>query len=1041
MTNFDTEYKRLNHAQKEAVDYIDGPLLVVAGPGTGKTQLLSLRVANILKRTDVQPYNILCLTYTESGKETMISRLTHFLGKIGKNVEVNTFHGFGTRLITRFPDYFPELANFRPAEDLTLYETLRSCLVKLPRSNPLSKQAYGQFTYQQDVRERISQLKRAGILPNAALNKVKLDAEWCKKNGRKLCEAFQSVGRLTPKAIVELANKLEPLFANETESGLGRTCQNELRESLTASQNTNKTAPLSDFKKKWLISEDGQLHFKANDQIKKIVALAELYIAYEAELKKRRLYDYDDMILYALEKLKNNSEFLALVQETFQYILADEYQDTNAAQASIINLIADNPVNEGRPNVMVVGDDDQAIYGFQGALGDVLMDFRERWQNVKVITLTENYRSNPSILNTARSIITQGQNRLENFYEDIDKTLNSQSDVADTQPSVYEAASVEAVIDKAVSVAKSSDDQRQLAIIATKHKYLIDLANRLDAAKVSYYYEGRADLLSDEQIYKLLLIADTVLSIKQKDFVRTNYILPEIIAIGAMQIPKTVAWRLALDAKNNKLSWWEVMASSKDKDVKSAVKTFKHLALLIIKKDAEDSLKIIARNRHLRVIQKIKRLTSHASSYFGRDNVGLSELLNYTNLCKQAGVSIDKTIVRGNDQAQVVLLSAHKSKGLEFDRVFVLHADYQTWFKERGRRNNLVLPQNWQSIEPLATNKDDRLRLLYVVLTRAKQELAFIKIGSSPSINSLEEIKAEQYVSEKLESFELPESVEWRSWFMPKSANERVELKNLLQPTLNKYRLSPTHLTLFLDVPHDGPTTFLTKVLLGIPEQVHPEAVFGSHVHRAIKFAQDYLNETGKLPVKSDLEQFVKKQNLKDEIWVADIVQVVTEFLKSDNTIRPGGVSEYSFSKQNIEFESMQLTGTVDHFIVKQNEITITDFKTGRAINSWRVREDYYRQKLHRFRQQLLFYELLFELSNDFRANNFLSKVVFVEPTRRDVYCELTLDADKTERQKFESLIAVVWQNIVDLVLPDISSYSKDMHGIETFESSLLDSK
>src|SRR6185369_14492837 len=154
-------------------------MLVVAGPGTGKTQLLSLRVANILRRTDVQPYNILCLTFTESGKEAMISRLSDLLGTDAKRVEIHTFHGFGTRLITRFPDYFPELVNFRPAEDLTLYETMRSCLQNLARSNPLSKQAYGQFTYQVDARDRISQFKKAGITPIEALQTAETDLAWC----------------------------------------------------------------------------------------------------------------------------------------------------------------------------------------------------------------------------------------------------------------------------------------------------------------------------------------------------------------------------------------------------------------------------------------------------------------------------------------------------------------------------------------------------------------------------------------------------------------------------------------------------------------------------------------------------------------------------------------------------------------------------------------------------------------------------------------------------------------------------------------------
>src|SRR5581483_11454524 len=208
MGKFEEAYRQLNPAQRRAVDTIEGPVLVVAGPGTGKTQLLSVRVANILRQTDTNPNNILCLTYTESGQTAMRQRLSALLGTVAKKLEVHTFHGFGSHLIGRFADYFPELAGARAADDLALYEVLLSCFERLPRSNPLSKLSYGQFVYHPDTAARISQLKQAGITPERALTMATNDLRWAQQAGRKMARAFSAIPRLSAGSAHELRQAL-----------------------------------------------------------------------------------------------------------------------------------------------------------------------------------------------------------------------------------------------------------------------------------------------------------------------------------------------------------------------------------------------------------------------------------------------------------------------------------------------------------------------------------------------------------------------------------------------------------------------------------------------------------------------------------------------------------------------------------------------------------------------------------------------------------------------------------------------------------------
>ena len=124
--DFSTRYASLNAAQKEAVDTIEGPVMVIAGPGTGKTELLSMRTANILKKTDTLPENILCLTFTESGASAMRERLVSIIGKDAYKVAIHTFHSFGTDVINQYSQYFYKGAYFRPADDLSRYEIIRT---------------------------------------------------------------------------------------------------------------------------------------------------------------------------------------------------------------------------------------------------------------------------------------------------------------------------------------------------------------------------------------------------------------------------------------------------------------------------------------------------------------------------------------------------------------------------------------------------------------------------------------------------------------------------------------------------------------------------------------------------------------------------------------------------------------------------------------------------------------------------------------------------------------------------------------------------
>ena len=158
-------YGRLNKAQKTAVDIIDGPVLVVAGPGTGKTQLLSMRVANILQKTDTDPANILCLTFTNFAATNMRERLHQLIGPEAHKVMVRTFHSFSAEIMNAYPDYFWNGAALRIVPDAIQLEIIQDILGQLPLDNPLAVKFAGAYTTLNDVQQALRLAKEAGLTP------------------------------------------------------------------------------------------------------------------------------------------------------------------------------------------------------------------------------------------------------------------------------------------------------------------------------------------------------------------------------------------------------------------------------------------------------------------------------------------------------------------------------------------------------------------------------------------------------------------------------------------------------------------------------------------------------------------------------------------------------------------------------------------------------------------------------------------------------------------------------------------------------------
>ena len=350
-TLFNEEYDKLNKQQKKAVDTVEGPVMVIAGPGTGKTQILSRRVANILTNYHTSPEEIVCLTYTEAGASEMLDRLEKLIGEEGRKVRVSTIHAFCSELILRNSEIFggqPQIIS-----TAAKYEILKEIMDEyVIEGNPLYKNSGKRYSAKDQLLELFYKMKREN------LNKEDFEKE--------IDEYFKMIDLSVPGD--ELYGKFKYSQARNGKS-------------------------LGDFKP----SYDNE-----QQKMQKLLAGVDIVEKYSNDLSNHNYFDFDDMILWTIEKLEENDGFQRNVSNTIKYLFVDEFQDTSVVQNKLVDLLVKGKDN---PNIFVVGDDDQSIYRFQGVSANNIRDFDKKYKPTKIV-LDENYRSSQAIIDASRQLIS-----------------------------------------------------------------------------------------------------------------------------------------------------------------------------------------------------------------------------------------------------------------------------------------------------------------------------------------------------------------------------------------------------------------------------------------------------------------------------------------------------------------------------------------------------------------------------------------------------------------------------------------------------------
>ncbi len=1094
---------KLNAAQQQAVDQIYGPLLVLAGPGTGKTQLLSARIANILEQTDASAQNILCLTFTEKAALNMRERLAGIIKDDAYDVHINTYHGFGSDIIRQYPEYFEEI-NLetgedsrleRPIDDLQRIQIITELVNKLPYSSPL----IGARHYVKNVASTISELKRGLYTPESLRTLASDNLRQVQELSPKLADyigIIKSFPRTADKA-VELFSGVEDILSDH--KGLAEIAHEELEQAIAEAVETQKSKPLTAWKNVWL-TKDAQNNYRFTDEQQhlRIAELANLYEKYQQALEASQLYDFDDMILRSIDALKNKDELRFNLQEKYQFILLDEFQDTNAAQFELVKLLADNPINEGQPNIFAVGDDDQAIYAFQGARVSNMLGFINAFRDVKVINLTENYRSHPDLIHTAHNVASQIESRLHYNLEGVNKTLQaSASDLpADASIERHEFASEASeyawVADRIASLIAGGTNPSEIAVLAPKHKLLENIVPFMVANGIPISYEKREDILHTPLMRAFRSMIELVRAAHDGDDIRINELLPRVLSLDFYQIPVADIWKVnwAYRTRDEDRSWVEIALETDS--LAPHVMFYLSLGLKAAEEPLEYLLDYLTGSAPLVIDAEISYTSPLKEFYFSdRDSdplkfyetlanlstirehlrahqtgevrlLGLQDFLDFIDAHEAADQPLINTHPIAQAQSSVQLMTAYKAKGLEFEHVFLLSVHDDVWGKKaRVNSNKLSLPANLQHIRYQGSSEDELRRILFVAITRAKHGLYLSSHANKDNGRSTEAVKYllefDDGEARKTTVFPEAKQILRETSFTPAETMQHIDtmwhsrhvtldadLKSLLSSRLETYQMSPTHLNTFIDMEYGGPEQFLLNTLLRFPKAPGEDGEFGNAVHTTLDWYQKRIGEDSKPELDKVLVEFDKQLSRRyipadrmDDFRDRGHHALKLYIPASEDTFTRTAKAEVDFKGEGVMLGEAHLAGKIDRLEIdtENKTVNIVDFKTGKPHDKWERSV-----KLLKYKQQLYFYKFLIEGSHTWSGYKVAeARLEFVEPNSEGkVLPPLKIEFSVADVKETKALIQAVWNRIEALDLPDVSTYSDDYKGTSMFIESLL---
>ncbi|HEY6502428.1 MAG TPA: ATP-dependent DNA helicase [Chitinophagaceae bacterium] len=972
------EYNKLNEQQRKAVDAIEGPVIVNAGPGTGKTQILALRIGNILQQTDTDPGNILCLTYTDNGAIEMRNRLLKIIGSAAYKIQIHTFHSFCNEVIQDNLTYFGKL-NLEPIGDLEEIDLFYKLIDSIEKDNPL-KRFRGEVYFEKDRLKSLYSLIKKEAWTTVYLNE-RIDlylSELPAKDGffyKKKYKEFKA-GDPKPAAIKEETTRMEMLRA-----------------------------------------------------------AVNLYPRYNKMMAEAGRYNFDDMILWVLDAFANNKDMLLDYQERFLYFLVDEFQDTSRSQ----NLLLQHLTGYWDiPNVFVVGDADQSIFSFQDANVENIIEFEKKYkEQITKIDLVSNYRSTRNILDTAHRLIIN--NTLRTVSPENDKPLlstNTNLQGISIEPEIAEYANTaQEAIDivlQTEALVQQGINGKEIAIIYRNHAQVAEITKLLEARNIAVNAKKKVDLLQLPFINNIINLLTWIDSEKYKPY-SANDVLFQVLHSDFFKLPPLEIAKLSIAANEKNRSSKEEVYSIRRLLAESTVPKadlFNQPTGYSIK-EISDTLENLLKEsgnvtlQHLleSVIQKagilsfvvnnpekpwLMQVLNAFFSFVKEENkrrpaLTLHELLVNIETMRKNRLGMPLYKVTAADDG-INLITAHGSKGSEYAHVFVIGATKDIWDETNaGNSHTYKLPDNLVSHTNIATSLEESRRLFYVAITRAKTHLHI----SYPlkNVKDKEQVKS-SFVTEILEGSSLqPVSkqvtdillIDYLALQFAEKAKPEIKLieDEYINQLLKKYTLSVTHLNNYLNCP----LKFYYQNLVRVPAAKNESMAFGSAVHYAVEMLfKKMKNNDSVFPPKNELfNDFSFYMQTNREAFTPEAYKIKMEY---GEKILPA-YYDYHIQRwnkiviiekaiRNVIVQNVPINGKLDKLEFNGKQVNVVDYKTGKYENARKKlvlpndKEphggDYWRQAV--------FYKILLDndTTNDWQAIS--TEFDFIEPIENEYKVE-----------------------------------------------------
>lgn len=975
---FSRHYRALNTAQREAVDTIEGPVMVVAGPGTGKTAVLTLRIANILRLTDTPANAILALAFTNSAAHSMRERLAGLIGSSAYRVNIHTFHSFCNEVIKRYPEEFPRIVgstNISKVEQIKLMEeVINKARVKILK--PFGEPFYHLY----NALSEIEKLKKENISP----------------------EKFK-----------ELVAERERVF---------RRIPDKLHK-----KGVHRGKMKSQFA-------------KLEKDIAKYKELVLLYRAYEAALRHNRFYDFSDMVMEVVRVLEEKPDFLLELQEEFLYLLADEHQDANLAQNQLLSLLASfHPSpnlfvvgDEKQAIFQFQGASLENFFYFKKLYPEAhLISLTQNYRSSQTILDAAH-----SLISQSRLVPVEARVRLRASA----KVVGGRPVLI--YPFGTTEAELDFVAEALRQKIASGVNPDEIAVLYRDNQDGQNLSLVLTGAQIPHVIESESNILNDPTIKKLILLLRTIhflgddawlAQVMQLDFLNLPsldvYRLVETARIKKASIYDLISNKKKLRAIGltqpksfeqlfELLLHWHRLAQNEPL-VFVFGRILEESGILASIFSRPEAASINARLAAF--YNEIKNLTIHRPDYRLVDFLDYLETLERHGLVLREGIDPAREGVR--------LMTVHRAKGLEFDYVYVINAEDGHF---GGRRHGRVfrLPVRNASLE-IEDPIDSERRLFYVALTRARKEvvITYAKEDKERRVRL-----PSQFISEIRDEFkEVKEAVGQKAKQRSKKFIGLVGVKHRREPRLavtgygekaylrNLFLLrglSVTDLNNYLECP----LKYFFLNLLRLTRVQTRSQFYGTAVHGALKDFFDRYQKHRAATKNYLLSRFayhldrqpLASADLKDSLERGR--RALAGYFDWYRNAWPREIMNEFFIRGVKLTPEIKIKGRIDkiEFLGLGREVRVVDYKTSKPKGR-RVVSGETKSSSGSLKRQLVFYKLLLEGLPKKEYEVVSGEIDFVEPDDRGRFKKEEIEISRADVDGLTDLVQKTAGEILSL--------------------------